>query len=97
MTRGCRFNLFVLWMLCLSMALCPSAFSDCPPVDLSGDCVVDMSDLLIFADSWLNPSQPLHEGLIARWRLDETAGETAAEDIHGYTGQLHGEPQWMPG
>ncbi|MBN2512863.1 MAG: LamG domain-containing protein, partial [Sedimentisphaerales bacterium] len=56
-----------------------------------------MSDLLIFADSWLSPSQPVHEGLVARWRLDESEGETAAEDISGYTGQLHGDPQWMAG
>lgn len=97
MTRGCRLYLVGLWMLCAGMGVSPCAFSDCPAADLSGDCIVDMSDLLIFADSWLNPSQPVHEGLVARWRLDETVGETAADDISGYTGQLHGEPQWMPG
>ncbi|MEN6306114.1 MAG: LamG-like jellyroll fold domain-containing protein, partial [Anaerohalosphaeraceae bacterium] len=97
MTRGCQFYIFGLLMLCLSMAVSPVAFSDCPTGDFSGDCIVDMSDLLIFADSWLGTSQPVHEALIARWRLDESTGETAAEDIHGYTGQLHGEPQWMPG
>lgn len=97
MTRGCHVYVFGLWMLCLSMAFSPSAFSECPAGDFSGDCIVDMSDLLIFADSWLSPSQPVHEGLVARWRLDESDGETAAEDISGYTGQLHGEPQWMPG
>lgn len=97
MSRGCCVCVLGVWMLCLSMAFCPSAYSDCPTGDLSGDCVVDMSDLLIFADSWLSSSQPVHGGLVARWRLDESEGETAAEDINGYTGQLYGEPQWMPG
>jgi|GEM_PF-383103 len=96
MARGCCVCVLGVWMLCLSMAFCPSAYSDCPTGDLSGDCVVDMSDLLIFADSWLSSSQPVHKGLVARWRLDESEGEIAAEDISGYTGQLHGEPQWMP-
>ncbi len=80
------------FIACLSMI----AVSDCPLPDLSGNCIVDMSDLLIFADYWLSSELPVDPDLVARWRLDEFTGETAVEDINGYDGLLYGDPQWMP-
>lgn len=72
------------------------AQADCPPADLSGDCEVGIADLAIFADAWLSTEGGFHPGLVARWRLDESDSETAQDDVSGYTGQLHGDPQWMP-
>ena len=72
------------------------AFAECPAADISGDCIVDISDLLLLADHWLSDDLPQHPGLVARWGLDESTGETAADFIGDHTGLLHGDPQWMP-
>jgi hypothetical protein len=82
-------SFIVLW-------LSPIAVGQCPPADLTGDCVVDLADLVLFADDWLAYDVFVHPNLVARWRFDESTGETAAEDVSGYHGQLHGDPQWMP-
>jgi hypothetical protein len=71
-------------------------FSDCPAADLSGNCIVDTEDLLLFAEDWLSMDLPQHNGLVAYWALNESEGETATDIISGYTGFLHGNPQWMP-
>jgi len=54
-----------------------------------------MADFLMLADHWLTSEGILHPALEARWRLDETESETAVDDVHGYIGQLYGDPQWM--
>jgi hypothetical protein len=79
-------------VLCLSLV----GLADCPLADLSGDCIVDMGDLVIFADDWLSFESSVHPDLVARWRFDETMGEIAADDVSGLDGQLYGDPQWMP-
>jgi hypothetical protein len=70
--------------------------SDCPTADMSGDCIVDIADLFLFAENWLSDDLPQHPGLVAHWELNELEGEIASELIGGFTGQLHGNPQWMP-
>ena len=83
--------------LCILFVLISSiAVADCPQADLSGDCVVDFPDLLIFAEQWLSPEPPFLPELVARWSFDEATGEMASEDVGGHAGQLHGDPQWMP-
>ncbi|HEV55899.1 MAG TPA: hypothetical protein ENN87_00160, partial [Phycisphaerales bacterium] len=58
-------------------AVCPAGLN-CPPGDLTGDCRVDMADLVTFADAWLAPEEVCQEdGLVARWRMDEPGGEWA--------------------
>ena len=46
----------VVYLVCglIILFLSASVFSDCPTADLSGDCIVDMSDMLLFAEYWLS-------------------------------------------
>ena len=88
----------VLYFVCglFILFLSASVFSDCPTADLSGDCTVDMSDLLLFSEYWLSSDFPQHPELVALWAFNETTGETAADSVGGHTGLLYGNPQWMP-
>ncbi len=65
--------------------------------DFTGDCRVDFQDLLILADNWFSPAACTEEGLVARWKLDEAIGTTAADasgrDHHG---TIIGDPLWNP-
>ncbi|MCP4256538.1 MAG: hypothetical protein GY774_03315 [Planctomycetes bacterium] len=47
--------------LILSLFLIGSAWAICPSGDLNGDCYVDMLDIQIFAEQWLEPSDPSSE------------------------------------
>jgi len=47
--------------LILSLFLIGSAWAICPSGDLNGDCYVDMLDIQIFAEQWLEPSDPNSE------------------------------------
>lgn len=87
-----------VYYVVLSFLLLPSlVFSNCPVADLSGDCIVDISDLVVFANDWLSSEVPLNPNLVALWRLDQNPGEqVATEDINGYDGQLVGDPEWLP-
>jgi hypothetical protein len=70
--------------------------SDCPQADLTGDCIVDISDLNILANNWLSPYTPQQSGLIAHWPLNESEGETATDTVGGHAGQIFGNAEWMP-
>lgn len=81
---------------CIFLFFTIAVSSACPTADISGDCVVDISDFLIFAETWLSDDLPQHPGLVAHWGLNESTGETAADFTGGHPGLLHGDPQWMP-
>ena len=50
-----------LFTLILSLFLIGSTWAICPSGDLNGDCYVDMLDIQIFAEQWLEPSDPNSE------------------------------------
>jgi len=50
-----------LFTLILAFFLIGSASAVCPSGDLNGDCYVDMLDIQIFAEQWLEPSDPNSE------------------------------------
>lgn len=54
-----------------------------------GDGIVNSQDLLVLA-GYLFPD------LVARWRLDEEAGDIALDCIGGNNGTCHGGPVWAP-
>jgi len=54
------------------------------------DGVVDILDFEAFAGNWLADSR-----LAAHWKLDETAGTTAADSASDKDGVLHGDPLWQ--
>lgn len=81
---------------CCIVCISAIAWAECPLADLSGDCIVDMDDLVILSEVWLSTELPIHADLVCRWKLDETEGETAADEVGSNTGQLYGDPQWMP-
>jgi CubicO group peptidase (beta-lactamase class C family) len=56
-----------------------------------GDDIVNWKDFAVFADSWLKEM-----GLIAHWRLDETKGLVAHDNVGSYDGNLNGNPVWQP-
>ncbi len=57
----------------------------------SGDGFVDWKDFAVFAEHWLQDV-----GLVAHWRLDETAGLVAYDSSGGHDGSLNGNPVWQP-
>ena len=63
--------------------------------DLTGDGTVNRDDLVAFSMDWLDRILP-DEDLVARWMLDESAGETAEEIVSGYTGDVVGGADWRP-
>jgi len=57
-----------------------------PAADLNNDCIVDFADVQILSDQWLerdvnlSPVQaPKDANLVGWWKLDEGAGDTAAD------------------
>ncbi len=66
-----------------------------PVVDIaprpSGDGIVNEQDLEILMSHW--GEEP---GLIAKWKLDEALGTTAADSVGRNDGTLMGEPLWQP-
>jgi N-acetylneuraminic acid mutarotase len=56
-----------------------------------GDGIVDLRDLAVFAEFWLEDYR-----LIARWKLDETEGNIAHDNIGDNDGILHDAPVWQP-
>lgn len=57
----------------------------------SPDGIVDFKDFAVLAEYWRS-----YPGLVARWALDETEGDTAHESAAGYDGTLIGSPVWQP-
>ena len=47
--------------------------------DVNDDNSVDFGDLLLVAEEWLTPSDCLEQGLVGRWKFDETTGTVAAD------------------
>ncbi len=43
-----------LFAIILFFSLCASAPGKCPAADLTGDCRVDLADIALFAEQWLN-------------------------------------------
>ncbi|MGE5296234.1 MAG: LamG-like jellyroll fold domain-containing protein, partial [Solirubrobacterales bacterium] len=66
-----------------------------PSVDMGptplGDGVVDEKDLEVLMSHW--GEEP---GLIAKWKLDEVSGTTAADSTGANDGTLKNEPRWQP-
>ena len=63
--------------------------------DFNGDCTVNLTDMAIFANSWLTPTQiPGTTGLVAYWPLDGDVND-ASGNLHN--GVIHGEPKWVSG
>jgi len=60
--------------------------------DLSGNCEVDLSDLLIFAGQWLD-TDTSREGMVAHWKLDGNADDSVGVN-HG---TVYGNPVWTVG
>jgi len=58
------------------------------------DGVLDVQDLALIGEYWLKEIPDLYS--CARWKLDETEGETAYESINHRDGTLHGGPIWQP-
>jgi len=69
-----------------------------PSVDIApppfGDGVVDKKDLEVLMGYWQKEILPV--SLIAYWRLDEEAGEIAADIAGDNDGTLVGDPVWQP-
>ena len=87
-------------MLLLGLCLisCGSLLAiDCPVGDFNGDCIIDIQDLLIVADKWLNPGWICPEpGIAGIWKMDETAGNDVPDITAVYPGQTVGNPLWRP-
>ena len=82
-----RFTGIWLFSLALIVLLAGSAAADpCPLGDLDGNCRVDWQDVLRFTRQWLDPPsicQEQEQGLLAHWRLDDNADNTAVVDSAG--------------
>ena len=60
-----------------------------------GDGVVDEADLEVLMAYWGQEMYP-PAGLIAHWKLDETDGLTAHDNLGDNDGTLMGAPVWQP-
>ncbi|MHC4889962.1 MAG: LamG-like jellyroll fold domain-containing protein, partial [Planctomycetota bacterium] len=69
-----------------------TASAVCPVGDLSGDCEVDLPDLLVFAEQWLEADSSGVD-LVAHWKLDGNADDL----IGGNHGTVYGNPVWTIG
>ncbi|TFG48629.1 MAG: hypothetical protein E4H40_04350 [Candidatus Brocadiia bacterium] len=73
---------------------------DEPSVDIGpmpwGDGVVDVSDMEVLVSHWGQQVGTDDPKLVARWKLDETEGTLAFDDIGNNDGTLYGEPLWQP-
>lgn len=56
-----------------------------------GDGIVDVQDLKVLAEHLFEDYR-----LMAHWKLDETEGTTAYENISNKNATCHGEPIWQP-
>jgi hypothetical protein len=56
-----------------------------------GDGIVDFRDLAVLTEYWLADFRP-----IAHWKLDETEGTIAHDNIGDKDGTLYGQPVWQP-
>ena len=65
--------------------------------DLSGDCQVDIGDLVLMASQWMAPSSCESEaGLVLHWKLNGVSGPTAADSSGaGNNGTVVGA-SWNP-
>jgi len=71
-----------------------------PTADIAepADGMVELPDLLVFMQEWLNDS--MSDGLVAYWRLDEASGSVASDSSgNGYDGTLMNmdDSDWVPG
>ena len=65
--------------------------------DLDGNCRVDIADLLLIACEWLTEDGCVEQGLVGRWRLDETVDTVAVDSSEsGLDGVVFGEALWNP-
>jgi len=87
-----RFIKISLFTLVLTVSLVDSVWAGCPVGDLSGNCEVDLPDLLVFAGQWLD-SDSSREGMVAHWKLDGNADDP----VGGNHGTVHGDPVWTIG
>lgn len=62
----------------------------------SGDGIVDIQDLEVLLQYWGMEVEAPEFGLVAHWKLDETEGDIAYENVQGKDARLHGEPLWQP-
>ena len=65
--------------------------------DLNGDCRVDIADLLLIAGQWLTGDECVEQGLVGRWKLDESVDTVAADSSEsGLDGVVFGDALWNP-
>jgi hypothetical protein len=60
----------------------------CPVGDMSGNCVVDLQDLRLFAEQWLDT-----DSMVAHWKLDGNADDP----VGGNHGTVYGSTEWTIG
>jgi len=65
--------------------------NDCNGGDFTGDAQVDAADVAVLAECWL-----AYRGILAHWRLDETQGAIAGDDVGTYDGTAYGDALWRP-
>ena len=65
--------------------------NDCNGADFTGDAKVDTADVAVLAECWL-----AYRGILAHWRLDETQGAIAGDDVGTYDGTAYGDALWRP-
>jgi len=70
-----------------------------PAADLSGNCIVDLADVEILANLWLDsgfqitPVNPGTAGLVAQYPFNGNANDS----VGGHNGTVNGNPQWVTG
>jgi len=57
----------------------------------ANDSLLDGSDTVT-----INVFDPAYTGLVAHWKLDESIGNTASEEVDDHEGTLIGDPTWQP-
>ena len=57
----------------------------------SGDGIIDVLDLILLSEHLFEDYR-----MVAHWKLDETEGIIAHDDIGGCEGTCYGEPLWQP-
>lgn len=86
----------VLCFLLSLYFLCSTSQSCFLVGDLSGDCRVNLDDLVLMASQWMGPSCGTEAGLVVHWKLDESTGSIAADSSgSGYNGFVAGAG-WNP-
>lgn len=63
----------IMALFCVPDSTCAA---DCPVGDLSGDCMVDLADLAILLDQWLEGSIILGLDMEAYWPMENVSGST---------------------